>query len=83
MQSEGELMSEKSSNDESIGEAFPKEIDRVRTVLEEIGPAGAFSAISIEKTLREADKASLASGDAAEIVKAFCRRLRIDVRPQA
>lgn len=46
----------------SLGEAFPEEQARVRTVLghyKEIGPAGAFGAAMIEDVLRRADKAAI------------------------
>lgn len=46
----------------SLGEAFPEEQARVRTVLgyyKEIGPAGAFGALMIEDVLRRADRAAI------------------------
>jgi len=57
----------------SLGEEYPKEQARVREVLgvyKEIGPAGAFGAMNIEQTLREADEAAL-SGDLPRMIAAF------------
>jgi len=57
----------------SLGEEYPKEQARVREVLgvyKEIGPAGAFGAMDIEQTLREADEAAL-SGDLPRMIAAF------------
>lgn len=60
---------------ESVGEAFPREQARVRELLSqyrEIGPAGAFGALMLEQTLREAD-AAMASGDVIAILRAFTK----------
>lgn len=48
---------------ESLGEAFPKQQARLRTMLaygKEIGPAGAFYCAMIEDVLQRADKAVMA-----------------------
>lgn len=58
---------------ESLAEALPKEIARVREVLghyKEIGPAGMFGAAFIEQDLREADQAVI-SGDLVRMIKAY------------
>jgi len=58
---------------ESLGDALPKEQERVRRVLgyyKEIGPAGAFGAMMIEQSLRAADKAVM-SGDIVEMIRAY------------
>lgn len=50
---------------ESLGEAMPKEMARVRVVLghyREIGPVGAIGAAFIEQDLREADQAVMSGG---------------------
>lgn len=50
---------------ETLGDALPKEMARVREVLghyREIGPAGMFGAAMIEQDLRAADRAVM-SGD--------------------
>ncbi len=57
----------------SVGEDFPKQQERVRTILgyyREIGPAGAFGAAMIEQTLRRAEEA-MASGDVVKILAAY------------
>ena len=58
---------------ETLADALPKEMARVREVLghfKEIGPAGAIGAAFIEKDLRAADRAS-ASGDVVAMIKAL------------
>ena len=58
---------------ETLAEALPKEMARVREVLghyKEIGPAGMFGATFIEQYLRAADKAVM-SGDVVEMLKAY------------
>ena len=62
-----------STESTSVGEDFPKQQARVREVLKlyhDIGPAGAFGAIMIETTLREADEAQ-ASGDIIKILQSY------------
>lgn len=57
----------------SVGDDFPREQARCRTVLgiyRDCGPAGAFAVTMIEATLREAD-ASIASGDLVRILAAY------------
>ena len=61
------------SEHESLGDALPKEIARVREVLghyREIGPAGAIGAAFIEADLREADKAMM-SGDVVAMIRVY------------
>ena len=58
---------------ESLGDALPKEIARVRKVLghyKEIGPAGMFGAAMIEQSLQKADNA-IVSGDIAAMITAY------------
>lgn len=58
---------------QSAGEDFPKQQERVRTVLshyEAIGPAGVFGATMIRATLRRAELA-MASGDIIEILRTY------------
>lgn len=58
---------------ESLAEALPREMARVRVVLchyREIGPAGMFGAAFIEQDLREADNASM-SGDVVRMIRAY------------
>ncbi len=58
---------------ETLGDALPKEMARVREVLghyKEIGPAGAFGAAMIEQDLRAADKAVM-SGDVVAMLQAY------------
>ena len=58
---------------ESLGEALPKELARVRQVLaiyNELGPAGAFGAMVIEDSLNAADKAII-SGDIVAMIAAY------------
>lgn len=57
----------------SLGEQYPIEQARVRTILSyyrEIGPAGMFGAAMIEQTLREADAAAV-SGDVIRMLRAY------------
>lgn len=57
----------------SVGEEFPKQQARVRTLLghyKEIGPAGAFGAMMIEAALRRADEAAM-SGDVVAILRSY------------
>lgn len=57
----------------SLGEQYPKEQARVRTILghyKEIGPAGAFGAAWIGDVLRRADEAAI-SGDVVAMVRAY------------
>ena len=59
----------------TVASEFPKQQARCRELLEvyrEIGPAGAFGAAVIERTLREADEA-LASGDVVAMVRVFAK----------
>lgn len=58
---------------ESLAEAMPKEMARVRQVLgyyKEIGPAGMVGAAFIEQDLREAD-AAVMSGDVVRMLTAY------------
>ena len=58
---------------QSLAEALPEEMSRVREVLghyKEIGPAGMFGAAFIEQDLRIADKAVM-SGDIVEMLKSY------------
>ena len=58
---------------ETLADALPKEMARVRTVLgyyKEIGPAGAIGAMFIEKDLQAADKAVM-SGDVVAMIQAL------------
>ena len=58
---------------ESLAEALPKEMARVREVLghyKEIGPAGMFGAAFIELDLRKADQAVM-SGDVLAMLNAY------------
>ena len=60
---------------ESLAEALPEEMARVREVLgyyQEIGPAGMFGALFIEADLRAADRAVM-SGDVVEMLKAYAK----------
>lgn len=61
------------SDTKSVGEDFPQEQARCREVLaqyKELGSNGAFGAVMIEATLREADEAAL-SGDIVRILQAY------------
>ena len=58
---------------ESLGEALPKEMARVREVLGQykaLGPNGAFGAAFIELDLRAADQAVM-SGDIVAMIRAY------------
>lgn len=58
---------------ETLADALPKEMARVRTVLgyyKEIGPAGAFGAAFIEQDLKAADQAVM-SGDLVAMIQAL------------
>ena len=57
----------------SLGEDFPKEQERVRTILgyfKGIGPAGMFGATMIEDLLRRADQAAI-SGDVVAMLRTY------------
>ncbi len=61
------------SDVETLADALPKEMARVRTVLghyKEIGPPGAFGAMMIEQELSAADKAIMA-GDLVAMIRAY------------
>ena len=58
---------------ETLADALPREMARVRTVLgyyKEIGPAGAIGAMFIEQDLQAADRAVM-SGDVVAMVQAL------------
>ena len=58
---------------ESLGEAYPKEQQRCRELLEEykaIGPNGIFGYSAISAVLQRADKAAI-SGDVAKMMISF------------
>ena len=58
---------------ETLGEALPKEMARVREVLghyKEIGSAGFFGATMIEQTLQKAERAII-GGDLTEMIQAY------------
>lgn len=58
---------------ETLADALPKEMARVREVLghyREIGPAGMFGAAMIEQDLRAADRAVM-SGDVVEMLRSL------------
>jgi hypothetical protein len=58
---------------ESLAEALPKEMARVREVVglyKALGPVGAFGAAFIEQDLREADNAAM-SGDVVRMLRAY------------
>lgn len=62
-----------SSETETLADALPKEMARVREVLghyREIGPAGAFGAAMIEQDLRAADRAVM-SGDVVAMLRSM------------
>jgi hypothetical protein len=57
----------------TLGDELPKETARVREILghyKEIGPAGAFGAVMIERSLQAADKAMI-EGDVAAMIAAY------------
>ncbi len=58
---------------ETLADALPKEMARVREVLghyKEIGPAGMFAAAFIERDLRAADEAVMA-GDVVQMIRSL------------
>lgn len=58
---------------ETLADALPKEMARVRTVLgyyKEIGPAGAIGAMFIEQDLQAADRAVM-SGDVVAMIQSL------------
>ena len=58
---------------DTLGDALPREMARVREVLghyREIGPAGAFGARMIELDLQAADRAVM-SGDLVAMIRAY------------
>ncbi len=58
---------------ESLAEALPKEMARVREILghyKELGPAGTLGALFIEQDLREADNAVM-SGDVVRMIRSY------------
>jgi len=64
---------EMSEQTETLADALPKEMARVREVLgyyKEIGPAGAIGAAFIEGDLQAADRAAM-SGDVVEMMRAL------------
>jgi hypothetical protein len=65
---------------ETLADALPKEMARVRDVLghyKAIGPAGMFGAAFIEQDLRAADKAVM-SGDVVAMLKAYNKLKEIE-----
>lgn len=68
------------NNVKTLADELPKECARVRTVLgyyREIGPAGAFGAMMIERDLAAADRA-MAEGDVVEMLRAYETLKEID-----
>lgn len=64
---------------QSLGDALPKEMARARVVLghyKEVGPAGMFGVMMIERSLHAADKAVM-SGDAVQMLRAYSDLLTI------
>lgn len=60
---------------ESLGEAFPREMQRCTRLLGEyraLGPVGEFGAAMIQQTLDEAAEA-LASGDTVAMIRIYPR----------
>jgi len=58
---------------DSLGEALPKELARVRDVLityVELGPVGSFGAHFIKESLKAADEAII-SGDLVAMINAY------------
>ena len=58
---------------QSLGTEYPKQQARCRQLLQDyrdIGPAGAFGAMMIEATLKEADEAA-SSGDVVRMLLVF------------
>lgn len=65
-------MTDKKTPD-SLGEALPREMTRVRhliTLYEKIGPAGQFAIMLMNKSLDEAQKA-LAEGDVVAMIRIY------------
>lgn len=65
---------------ETLADALPKEMARVREVLghyKEVGPAGMFGAVMIEQDLRAAD-AAVISGDVVAMLRAYNALKEID-----
>ena len=61
------------NDNQTLGDALPAEMARVRTILgyyKEIGPAGSFGTAMIEQSLRVADDAVM-GGDIVEMVRAY------------
>ncbi len=58
---------------DSLGDALPKELARVREVLavyKSLGPAGTYGAIMIERDLQAADQAMI-SGDVVAMLRCY------------
>ena len=58
---------------DTLAEALPREIARVRELLghyRELGPVGAFGAAMLEQDLRAADQA-MAAGDVVAMIRAY------------
>lgn len=59
---------------ESLGEAFPREQQRLRDLISAYrdlpGGVGTFGALMIEQTLQEADRAA-ASGDVVAMIRSY------------
>ncbi len=58
---------------ESLGEAFPKEIERckeLREAYKEIGPAGQFGLMFINAIIEEAEEAQ-AAGDVVAMIRIY------------
>jgi hypothetical protein len=69
----GAEVTDTTNNIETLADALPKEMARVREVLghyREIGPAGAIGAAFIEQDLRAADRAVM-SGDVLAMIQAL------------
>lgn len=57
----------------SLGEDYPKQQERCRTILgyaKQIGPAGAFLVAILEDLLRRADEAAI-SGDVVSMIRLY------------
>lgn len=57
----------------TLGDDFPVQLARAREYLalyKSIGPAGAFGAMMIEQTIREADQAAI-SGDVVAMLRSY------------
>ena len=58
---------------ETLGDALPKELARVREMLgvyKSLGPVGAFGALMIERDLQEADTAMI-EGDVVKMLRVY------------